>query len=121
MGEEHLSFEELARYFLETLTIQSAVVTRGELGATVLLPGRVPIHLPATALEVADVTGAGDTFVGTYALAVAVGYTCLEAAELATVAAGVAVGRLGAATVSREELVEALRNKATRPNRRMSR
>ena len=57
-------------------------------------------HLPASAREVADVTGAGDTVVATLALAVAAGATWAEAAQLANEAAGIVVGKFGAATVT---------------------
>jgi bifunctional ADP-heptose synthase (sugar kinase/adenylyltransferase) len=61
--------------------------------------------IPAVAREVSDVTGAGDTVVATLALALAAGATLPEAAVLANHAAGVVVGKFGAATVARDELV----------------
>jgi len=61
--------------------------------------------IPAAAREVSDVTGAGDTVVATLALALAVGATLAEAAVLANHAASVVVGKFGAATVTREELL----------------
>ena len=57
-------------------------------------------HLPASAREVADVTGAGDTVIATLALAIAAGATMPEAARLANEAAGIVVGKFGAATVT---------------------
>jgi bifunctional ADP-heptose synthase (sugar kinase/adenylyltransferase) len=60
--------------------------------------------LPATAREVADVTGAGDTVIATLALALAAGATTAEAATLANHAAGIVVGKFGPATVSVDEL-----------------
>ena len=60
----------------------------------------------ASAREVSDVTGAGDTVVATLALAVAAGATLPEAAMLANQAAGLVVGKFGPATVSPDELVE---------------
>ena len=65
--------------------------------------------IPAVAREVADVTGAGDTVVAVLALALAAGATMAEAAVLANHAAGVAVGKFGAATVTPDELLEAIR------------
>ncbi len=59
------------------------------------------LAIPATAREVADVTGAGDTVVATLALAIAAGATLIEAAILANHAAGIVVGKFGPATVSR--------------------
>jgi D-beta-D-heptose 7-phosphate kinase/D-beta-D-heptose 1-phosphate adenosyltransferase len=65
-------------------------------------------HLPATAREVADVTGAGDTVVATLALAMAAGATTTEAAQLANIAAGLVVAKFGPATVAPQELLAAL-------------
>jgi D-beta-D-heptose 7-phosphate kinase/D-beta-D-heptose 1-phosphate adenosyltransferase len=63
---------------------------------------------PAEAREVFDVTGAGDTVIGVFALCVASGATFQEAAALANHAAGIAVGKVGTATISRDELREVL-------------
>ena len=60
--------------------------------------------MPTVAREVYDVTGAGDTVIATMALALAGGAGAKEAAALANHAAGIAVGKVGTATVSREEL-----------------
>lgn len=64
----------------------------------------IDVHIPATAREVADVTGAGDTVVATLALALASGASLSDAARLANRAAGIVVGKFGAATVTKEEL-----------------
>jgi bifunctional ADP-heptose synthase (sugar kinase/adenylyltransferase) len=60
--------------------------------------------MPASAREVADVTGAGDTVIATLALAMAAGATIFEAARLANEAASIVVGKFGAATVGPDEL-----------------
>jgi D-beta-D-heptose 7-phosphate kinase/D-beta-D-heptose 1-phosphate adenosyltransferase len=73
--------------------------------ARVGLPG---LQRDATGRQVFDVTGAGDTVVATLALAVAAGASVRDAAVLANAAAGVAVGKLGTATVSRRELLAAV-------------
>ena len=65
-------------------------------------------HLPATAREVADVTGAGDTVIATLGLALAAGATSAESARLANYAAGVVVGKFGPATVTPQELLQAI-------------
>jgi len=62
----------------------------------------------ATAREVADVTGAGDTVIATLALALAAGATSTEAAWLANHAAGVVVGKFGPATLTASELLDAV-------------
>ena len=67
-----------------------------------------PLHLPARALEVFDVSGAGDTVVATTAVAMAAGAELAAAAQLANVAGGVVVGKVGTAVVTRDELASAL-------------
>jgi D-beta-D-heptose 7-phosphate kinase/D-beta-D-heptose 1-phosphate adenosyltransferase len=66
------------------------------------------IHIPAVAKEVYDVTGAGDTVIGLFALTVAAGGNFKEAAYIANQAAGIVVGKVGTATVSQDELMQAL-------------
>jgi rfaE bifunctional protein kinase chain/domain len=82
----------------------SVLITRGEHGMW-LLDGDVEGGLEATAREVADVTGAGDTVIATFALALAAGATTAEAACLANEAAGIVVGKFGPATTSPGELL----------------
>jgi rfaE bifunctional protein kinase chain/domain len=93
-----------AQAFRERAGCLGALITRGEHGMW-LLDGTAEGALAATAREVADVTGAGDTVIATLALALAVGATSAEAAALANHAAGVVVGKFGPATVSVEELL----------------
>ncbi len=99
---------EAGRAFLAVAACEAAVVTRGEHGMFVTGPG-VEGSVPATAREVADVTGAGDTVVATLALALATGATLAEAAALANLAAGIVVGKFGTATATPEEIMQ-LRN-----------
>jgi D-glycero-beta-D-manno-heptose-7-phosphate kinase len=87
------------------LKVDSVVITRGEHGMWVSQAG-VDGHLPAVAREVADVTGAGDTVIAVLALAIAAGATLAEAARLANQAAGVVVGKFGAATVTAREILD---------------
>ena len=87
----------------QRIRVESVLITRGEHGMWLDHAG-VDGHLPASAREVADVTGAGDTVIATLALAIAAGATMPEAARLANEAAGSVVGRFGAATVSPDEL-----------------
>ena len=67
-------------------------------------------HIPAVARQVYDVTGAGDTVVGTLALGLSAGASIRESATLANQAAGVAVGTVGTAAVTNAQLKEALRH-----------
>ncbi len=89
----------------QRLDVESVVITRGEHGMWVSQSG-VDGHLPAVAREVADVTGAGDTVIAVLALAIAAGATLAEAARLANQAAGVVVGKFGAATVTTQEILD---------------
>ncbi len=83
--------------------VEGVLITLGERGMWLSCDG-VDGSLAATAREVSDVTGAGDTVVATLALAVAGGASPAEAAALANQAAGIVVGRFGAATVTAAEL-----------------
>ncbi len=80
------------------------LITRGEQGMTLLRGGHEPLHLPTQAREVYDVTGAGDTVIAVLAAALAAGEELARATALANLAAGIVVGKLGAATVSVAEL-----------------
>jgi D-beta-D-heptose 7-phosphate kinase/D-beta-D-heptose 1-phosphate adenosyltransferase len=88
--------------------IDALLVTRGEMGMTLLRPHQAAIHLPARAREVYDVTGAGDTVIAVLAAVLAAGQPLQEAITLANLAASIVVGKLGAATVSASELCRAI-------------
>jgi rfaE bifunctional protein kinase chain/domain len=95
-----------ARAFRERARCEAVLITRGDHGMWLLGPDTEE-HLPASAREVADVTGAGDTVIATMGLALAAGATFVEAAQLANAAAGLVVGKFGAATVTPGELLDA--------------
>lgn len=97
----------VARAFRERARCDSVLITRGEHGMW-LLDGDREHELPATAREVSDVTGAGDTVVAAIAAALAAGATLPEAAFLANRAAGLVVAKFGAAVVTPGELLAAL-------------
>jgi D-beta-D-heptose 7-phosphate kinase/D-beta-D-heptose 1-phosphate adenosyltransferase len=84
------------------------LVTRSERGLTLVQRDAEPLHLPTEAREVADVSGAGDSLVAAFAVMLAGGADLAEAAIVANAAAGVAVSKLGTATVSQSELIAAL-------------
>lgn len=85
------------------------LITRGARGMTLLERNTTACHYPALAREVFDVSGAGDTVIATLALALAGGLSIGQAATLANVAAGMAVGKLGTAVVTADELAHELR------------
>jgi D-beta-D-heptose 7-phosphate kinase/D-beta-D-heptose 1-phosphate adenosyltransferase len=80
------------------------LITLGELGMLLCQRGERTLHIPTVAQEVFDVSGAGDTVIATFTLAITAGASPLEAALLANHAAGIVVGKVGTATVSSEEL-----------------
>ena len=95
---------EAGRRLLEAWQPESLIITLGEDGMLVLQKGAAPYHTPARAKEVFDVSGAGDTAISVLTLALCAGAAPSEAAELANVASGIAVGKLGTATVTADEL-----------------
>jgi D-glycero-beta-D-manno-heptose-7-phosphate kinase len=108
--------EELARCGRATLAamkLRALLVTRGRDGMALFEPGnrlrQIPIHGSNQAV---DVTGAGDTVLAAYTLALASGAPPLEAAHIANFAGGLVVMKRGTATVTREELLEAIRHEA---------
>ncbi len=103
------SCEAAGRAALTQAGAEAIIITRSERGLT-LVPASGPVlHLPTEAREVFDVSGAGDTLIGTLAVALAAGAPLDEAAALANAAAGLAVAKPGTASVGREELADALR------------
>jgi D-beta-D-heptose 7-phosphate kinase/D-beta-D-heptose 1-phosphate adenosyltransferase len=101
------ALETAGRKLVERFECEFALITRGEHGMSLFGAATVnrPHHLPTFAREVFDVTGAGDTVIGTLALAHAGGATIEESAVLANHAAGIVVGKIGTATVSQAELL----------------
>ena len=97
------------RKLLETCNIERAVVTLSEKGM-VYVPrdGSETVYLPTEGREVCDVSGAGDTTMSVLAAARAIGATFRQAMELANVAAGIVVGKVGTAVVTPAELQAAL-------------
>ena len=93
---------------VEKLGVESILLTLSEHGMALIQKGATGVHrIPTTAREVYDVVGAGDTVTAYLAAMLASGATALEAAVIANYAAGVEVGKLGAATVTPSEVIEA--------------
>ena len=99
---------EAAKGLIEKCGLKCLLITRGELGMSLFERGAEAVHIPAMGKEVYDVTGAGDTVIGIFALSMAAGASFREAAYLANKAAGIVVGKVGTATVSAEELKKSL-------------
>ncbi|MDF7826788.1 PfkB family carbohydrate kinase [Pontiellaceae bacterium B12227] len=96
---------EVGRVLDEKWKALHTLITLGPHGMLLLNQGDEAQHIPTRAREVFDVSGAGDTVIATYVLALACGATYLEAAELSNFAAGVVVGKLGTATCTQQELI----------------
>ncbi len=100
--------EAAGRCLRESLDARFLLITRGSRGMSLFKP-ELSAHLPVSGTDqVADVTGAGDTVIGTFALALAAGADPLEAAILANYAGGVVVMKMGTATCSPEDLKRAI-------------
>jgi rfaE bifunctional protein kinase chain/domain len=103
------SLREVGWGLQKRLGCEGVLITRGENGMTLFEASGQESHFPAMAKKVYDVTGAGDTVIGVFGVALAAGASLAEAAFLANHAAGIVVGELGTASVTRTQLVEALR------------
>lgn len=97
------------KIFLEYLDIESILVTLGEQGMCLFERGKEPFRIATKAQEVFDVSGAGDTVISVFTLALAAGATKRQAADIANYAAGVVVGKMGAVAVTKSELLEAIK------------
>ena len=114
IGGRMAKLESLARRTMKRLGLRSLVVTRGRDGMTVFERGQSPRSLAVFGSDQAvDVTGAGDTVIAVFTLAIAAGASAMEAAQLANYAGGIVVMKRGTATVTREELLGAIRADAT--------
>lgn len=106
--EHESDITEKGQQLLAKYNFQALLVTRGEKGMTLIRSQQAELHIPSEAKEVYDVSGAGDTVIGTLATAYASGFNLPEAVFLANIAAGIVVGKLGTATTSLPELKQAL-------------
>jgi D-glycero-beta-D-manno-heptose-7-phosphate kinase len=114
IGADRAKLERLGRQTLRRLGLAALVVTRGKDGMMVFERGRKPQPISIYGTDqVADVTGAGDTVVAVFTLALAAGASFFEAAKLANYAGGIVVMKRGTATVTRAELEAAIRSEAT--------
>ncbi|MEQ1657076.1 MAG: D-glycero-beta-D-manno-heptose-7-phosphate kinase [Nitrospira sp.] len=109
-GDDDQTINQAGVVIRQRLGCQSVLITRGEKGMSLYEGEGTSWHLPTQARQVYDVTGAGDTVIGTLALALATGANMREAATLANHAAGIVVGMVGTATVSPKQLLEAVGN-----------
>jgi rfaE bifunctional protein kinase chain/domain len=114
IGRDVVELERCGRATLAAMKLDSLLVTRGRDGMTLFESPARAIHIPVQGSNQAvDVTGAGDTVLAAYSLALGAGASALEAAHIANIAGGIAVMKRGTATVSRAELLEAIRAEAS--------
>lgn len=90
---------------LKQTSSDAILITRSEKGMSLFEKGKEPVTIPTMAINVFDVTGAGDTVIGTFSLGLAAGCNMVEAAQVANLAAGVVVGIVGTATATQEQVL----------------
>lgn len=106
---DEASLKAAGRKLLERIGCRIALITLGENGMAVFQKGVPMKHIPTVAQEVFDVSGAGDTVIATYTLALASGADPVQSAYIANCAGGIVVGKIGIAVVSPDELVARLK------------
>ena len=102
---EDINLMKVAQRLLLELRPALLLITLGELGMLLCQRDKPPFHIPTIAHEVFDVSGAGDTVIATFTMAISAGASPVEAAILSNHAAGIVVGKVGTATVNSEELL----------------
>jgi rfaE bifunctional protein kinase chain/domain len=111
IDDDRSALERAGRQLLDRLETQAVLITRGSRGMALFERGKPTDHIPIVGSDqIADVTGAGDTVIATFTLALAAGATFGEAARLANCAGGIVVMKRGTATVSAKELTDAVRD-----------
>lgn len=98
--------EQKALNLIRELDLSALLVTRSEDGMSLVVPGKSTLHIPTAALDVYDVTGAGDTVIATLAASLASGASLENSCRIANFAAGVVVGKLGTSTTTPYEIAE---------------
>jgi rfaE bifunctional protein kinase chain/domain len=106
--DDDQSLTRAGTHLLEELGCQVVLITQGDKGMTLFENDGQPTHIPTVARKVFDVSGAGDTVIATFTLALAAGLKPGQAATLANLAAGIVVGEVGTATVPAAKLKEVL-------------
>jgi len=106
--QEDAPLLDVGKRILEQWRVELLLITLGGKGMALFCQGEDPVHIPTRAREVFDVSGAGDTVVAAFSLALAAGADPVEAASLANHAAGLVVAKVGTASVTADELVSDL-------------
>jgi D-glycero-beta-D-manno-heptose-7-phosphate kinase len=116
--KDNNALQKAGNKILNMLKSESVLITLGEDGMALLQRGKAPVHIPTVAQEVYDVSGAGDTVIGVFTLALSCGARPDEAAYIANAAAGVVVGKVGIGVCNAGELKSHIRNVKTRKSLR---
>jgi len=117
IGKNLSELDRCGKATLQAMRLEALLVTRGRDGMALFDRGERTTHIPVHGSDQAvDVTGAGDTVLAAYTLALACGGSALEAAHIANIAGGLVVMKRGTATVTREELLNAIRSAAAGDN-----
>ncbi len=110
IGADTQLLHRTAEQVLNNQRLSCLLVTQGRFGMTLFEPNKAPLHIPVYGSdEVADVTGAGDTVIAVFTLALACGAIPEHAARLANYAGGIVVMKRGTATVTQDELLAAVK------------
>lgn len=104
-AKDNKDIQNIGQKILKDLKPKMLLLTLGEDGMLLFEKDKKK-HIPTAALEVYDVTGAGDTVISVFTLALSAGASGYEAAQIANLAAGSVVGKLGAATTNQKELIK---------------
>jgi rfaE bifunctional protein kinase chain/domain len=103
------TLKDAGKALLNKLKCSSVLITRGEDGMSLFETDGTVTHIPTTAQDVFDVTGAGDTVIATFVLSLCAGASLKESAFIANHAAGIVVGEVGAVAVKPEILIQRIR------------
>lgn len=106
--KDHLDLTQAGKKLLETLNLETLLITQGEKGMSLFRKNANSLYFPASARKVYDVTGAGDTVIASFAVAVAANLDYEQAAEIANLAAGLVVEEVGTTVITKEKLTEHL-------------
>lgn len=102
------SLQSAAATLLANDAYDALLITRSSEGMSLFSRDGIPVHIPTVAREVYDVTGAGDTVVATLGIGLACGLNFEDAARMANIAAGIAVGKVGTSTVTPDEIIASI-------------
>jgi len=100
---------KIGKILLNRLRCESILITLGENGMQLFEKDGNITHIPTVAQEVFDVSGAGDTVIAAFTLALAAGANMIDAAHISNIAAGIVVGKIGIAVATKEELLERIK------------